>query len=129
MARGGRSTGCAWLCHAVLLTRLPLNLGAISHQATVLNRADLESIHKYSDHHRELLARSDRAGCFYCQAMFAPSEIVDWIDGPQLETGSTAGGVTALCPRCGIDAVLPSAAPISVTAEVLAAMHDHWFKR
>jgi hypothetical protein len=95
----------------------------------VLNRADLESIHKYSNHHRELLARSDRAGCFYCEAMFAPSEIVDWVDGPQLETGSTDDGVTALCPRCGIDAVLPSAAPISLTAEVLAAMHYHWFEK
>ena len=68
-------------------------------------------------------------GCFYCEAMFAPSEIVDWVDGPQLETGSTTDGVTALCPRCGIDAVLPSAAPISVTAEVLAAMHCHWFEK
>lgn len=37
---------------------------------------------------------------------------MDWIDGRQVETGSTQDGVTALCPRCGIDAVLPSAATI-----------------
>lgn len=95
----------------------------------MLNQADLESIHKYSDHHRELLARSDRAGCFYCGAMFKPTEIMDWVDGRQVETGRTEDGVTALCPRCGIDAVLPSAAPILLNDGVLSAMHHHWFEK
>jgi hypothetical protein len=94
----------------------------------MLSRADLESIHRYSDHHRELLARSERAGCFYCGAMFDPTEIMDWVDGRQVETGNTADGVTALCPRCGIDAVLPSAAPISLNDEVLGEMHHYWFE-
>ncbi|HEX6049454.1 MAG TPA: hypothetical protein VFZ21_09300 [Gemmatimonadaceae bacterium] len=89
------------------------------------NRADLESIHRFSDHHRELLARSERAGCFYCRRMYDPREITEWIDGPQFES---AGGVTALCPRCGIDAVLPSAMPVPLTAELLAEMHSQWFQ-
>jgi hypothetical protein len=95
----------------------------------VLNRADLESIHKFSDHHRELIERSELAGCFYCEQFFSRKEIMDWIDGPQVETGSTEDGVTALCPRCGIDAVLPSAAPIPLTPEVLAQMRYHWFDK
>ena len=95
----------------------------------MLNRADLESIHKFCDHHRDLLARSEKAGCFYCGAMFDPREITDWIDGPQLDTGSTDDGVTALCPRCGIDAILPSAAPIPLNDGVLTEMHRHWFER
>jgi hypothetical protein len=94
----------------------------------VLNRADLESIHHYSARHRDLLQRSDRAGCFYCQGMFAPSEVVDWVDGIQPDTGDTAEGVTALCPRCGIDAVLPSAAPIALSPTLLAAMHCYFFE-
>ena len=93
----------------------------------MLDRADLESIHKYSDHHRDLLGRSERAGCFYCETVFDPGEIEDWIDGRQIETGSTKDGVTALCPRCGIDSVLPSAAPIPLNAEVLAEMRHYWF--
>ena len=93
------------------------------------SRADLESIHRFSDHHRELLARSERAGCFYCCATYPPSEIEDWINGPQLETGDTADGVTALCPRCGIDSVLPSAAPIQLDEQLLAEMHHYWFER
>ena len=93
----------------------------------MLTPAELESIHKYSDDHRELIARSERAGCFYCEQFFVPGEIVDWVDGRQVETGSTYDGVTALCPRCGIDAVLPSAAPIPLNADVLAEMRRHWF--
>ena len=93
----------------------------------MLNRADLESIHRFSSRHRELLARSDRAGCFYCRQIFDPAAITDWVDGPQVGTGDTADGVTALCPRCGSDAVLPSAMPVALTAELLAEMRAHWF--
>jgi hypothetical protein len=89
-------------------------------------RVDLEALHRFSDHHRELLARSEEAGCFYCKRVYAPSEITEWIDGPQLATGNTADGVTVLCPRCGIDAVLPSAA-VPLDGELLAAMHHRWF--
>ena len=41
----------------------------------MLSRADLESIHRYSIRHRELLARSESAECFYCREIFSPSEI------------------------------------------------------
>lgn len=94
---------------------------------SVLNRADLESIHRYCNQNRELLERSERAGCFYCEQLFSAAAITNWVDGPQVETGSTDDGVTALCPHCGIDAVLPSAAPIPLNAEVLAEMRHHWF--
>ena len=92
-----------------------------------LDRADQESLHRYSSRNRALLERSDRAGCFYCQSLFDPKEIVDWVDGRQVETGDTADGVTALCPRCGIDSVLPSAAPITLTQDLLSEMNAHWF--
>lgn len=92
-----------------------------------MNRADLESIHRFSSRHRSLLAQSDRAGCFHCQRLFRPDEVEDWIDGRQVDTGDTADGVTALCPYCGIDAVLPSAAPIPLSAETLAEMRTYFF--
>jgi hypothetical protein len=91
------------------------------------SRADLESIHKFSSKHRDLLATSEFAGCFYCGARFDPNEVMDWVDGLQVETGSTDDGITALCPRCGIDAVLPSAAPIRWDASLLDEMNQHFF--
>ena len=94
------------------------------------NRADLESIHKFSSRNRQLLEESDLAGCFYCQARFAPSDILDWI--PENLDDSSEGldsGVTALCPKCGIDSVLPSAAPIQFDDTLLSDMKAYWFDR
>ena len=95
----------------------------------MLSLADLEAIHTFSSQHRSLLVLSKRAGCFYCCQMFAPSEITDWVDGPPVATGETSDGVTALCPRCGIDAVLPSVSYYPLTEAMLAEMHRHWFKK
>ncbi len=95
----------------------------------MISLADQESLHPFCKNNRALLQESTRAGCFYCQALFAPAEISDWVDGLQRETGSTDDGVTALCPRCGIDAVLPNAIPTELTAKLLADMHAHWFQK
>ena len=90
--------------------------------------ADLESIWRYCTHHRDLLARSDRAGCFHCGALFSPTEITEWINEPPAEHSGqvTPAGVTALCPRCGMDAVLPSAT-VPISPELLAQMAEHYF--
>ena len=89
----------------------------------MLNRADLESLHKFSSAHRGLLAGASRAGCFHCGAIFSPADILEWID--TRDDGKTGG--TAFCPRCGIDAVLPETAMLSVTPALLDAMRAHWF--
>ena len=91
------------------------------------SRADLESIHRFSSKHRELLGASEFACCFYCKTRFSPAEIEDWIDGPHAEPGGSAEGTTALCPRCGIDAVLPSAAPVPWDDALLDEMNKYWF--
>jgi hypothetical protein len=91
------------------------------------SQADLESIHRLSTGNREVLGNSTRAGCFYCGALFDPREVTDWIDGRQIDTGDTADGVTALCPRCGIDSVLPEASGVTLSPELLGEMHRYWF--
>ncbi len=95
----------------------------------MLTQADLESIHTFASQHRKLLSLSKHAGCFHCCATFAPSEIVEWIDEPRGATGESAERVTALCPRCGIDAVLPSLSYYPLTDAMLAEMQHHWFER
>jgi len=94
-----------------------------------LRAADLESMHKFCIRNRELLSRSDSAGCFYCLEIYPAAEIRDWVDGLTVETGSLTDGETALCAKCGIDSVLPSAAPVPLTADTLQAMHTYWFER
>jgi acetone carboxylase gamma subunit len=36
-------------------------------------------------------------------------------------------GRTAVCPRCGIDSVIGSAAGYPLTREFLSAMEQYWF--
>lgn len=56
-------------------------------------------------------------GCFYCGAIFPPSEIMDWGDE----------GRTALCARCGIDSVIGDRSGFPITSEFLGQMNHYWF--
>ena len=71
--------------------------------------------HEYSSNHRKLIARSKLCGCFYCERIFAPSEITEWTDC----------GETAIC-KCGIDSVLPNLYGMT-TPDFLHKMHKRWF--
>ena len=83
-----------------------------------MNDPDLLQAYKRSTFHRVDILKSEQCGCFKCLATFSPSGIKHWID-----TGSTA-----LCPHCGIDAVIGSASGVPVTAEFLSAMWRRWFQ-
>lgn len=45
---------------------------------------------------RSKLEASEACGCYFCLKIYNPNEIDEWIDDEQ----------TAICPHCGIDAVL-----------------------
>jgi hypothetical protein len=74
--------------------------------------------HEQCGLHRAEIESSSLCGCFYCLATFSPIEVCEWIDE----------GQTALCPKCGIDSVIGSAAGFPMTEEFLLQMHDHWFR-
>jgi len=73
--------------------------------------------HNHSSKHRAEILSSERCGCFYCLKTFDPSEIQDWLDDEQ----------TALCAKCGIDAVIGSESGFPITKEFLGEMHKYWF--
>lgn len=89
----------------------------------MLTPADLESLHRASTGHRELLATTSRAGCFHCGSIFLSTEIHEWTDKPAAGGPST----TALCPSCGIDAVLPEMESVTIDRALLEAMQEYWF--
>ncbi|MDH5234151.1 MAG: hypothetical protein OEW77_04265 [Gemmatimonadota bacterium] len=93
----------------------------------LLTSADLESIQRHCSHHRPLVERSTHAGCLRCGATFKPAEILEWIPAPGAEGRETPED-TAKCPKCGVDSVLPSAAPVSLDERTLAALRRYWFK-
>jgi hypothetical protein len=78
---------------------------------------DPSEAHRHSIYHRAEVRKSETCGCFYCLAIYPLAEIAEWTDG----------GDTALCPRCGIDAVIGSASGYPVTREFLKEMKAVWF--
>lgn len=74
---------------------------------------DVETAPDQSYKNRERLARESTCSCYQCIRQFPTSEITEWVDG----------GLTALCPHCDVDALLPGA----VAMDLLARMHERWF--
>ncbi|MBQ7827092.1 MAG: cytoplasmic protein [Clostridia bacterium] len=78
----------------------------------------LRSAHKHCTRNHDDLSKSKICGCFHCQSIYSPDEITDWLK---------EGCGTALCPRCGIDAVIGEEAGYPITKEFLQEMHESWF--
>lgn len=76
---------------------------------------NLNAAHHDCSLHRPLIEKSKVVRCFYCRNAVTPETIERWIDE----------GQTALCPICGIDAVLPDS--VDLSDEFIQAMHDYWF--
>lgn len=83
-----------------------------------MTKAQCEVAHTHSSRHREEIRNSRNAGCFYCQAVFPVTEIARWIDDDD----------TALCPQCGIDAVIGDKSGYTLSPEFLKDMFLFWFK-
>lgn len=68
--------------------------------------------------HRKQLLISEVAVCFYCFAEFPPSAVSEWCDGDE-------PGQTAICPCCGVDAVVGFDGPVD--AAWVQAAHKKGF--
>jgi hypothetical protein len=77
--------------------------------------------HQHSIRHRNEILTSEVCGCFYCLAVFPPSEIKEWVD--------TIDGIgqTALCPKCDIDSVIGSNSGYPIEPAFLGKMREHLF--
>ena len=70
-------------------------------------------------HHQAMMNRGTlvgQFGCFHCLSTFKAERVCEWADD----------GRTALCPVCGVDAVLSSSA-VSSSPGLLEAMQRRWF--
>ena len=76
------------------------------------------SAHKFCTNHKAELIKDKKCGCFYCLEIFEPCEIIQWLKDP---------GGTALCPYCGIDAVIGESSGYPITKEFLKSMQEYWF--
>ncbi len=83
---------------------------------------DLTAAHEAARFNKDILRKNNKCGCFYCLKVFSPSEIGEWC--PELDEGEE---MTAICPYCGIDAILPESAGYPLTEEFLGVMRERWF--
>jgi hypothetical protein len=119
--------GLAWAAGAgwsAILSGLaltwPLFVAAGLLFAAIRTRLDREReasrLHRHTRANRMELEASEVCGCIACERIYFPSEVVRW-----LEDG------TALCPHCGVDAVVGSASGIPIMPGVLRRAHERWF--
>ncbi len=93
----------------------------------LLQESSLRAIQRYCTHNRALLERSTSAGCVCCGATFSPNDVKEWATDAEREPGESPMP-SAVCPHCGRDSVLPSAAPVMLSPQLLAAVQQYWFK-
>lgn len=82
-------------------------------------KAFLKKAHKKSSNHREEIEASSVCGCFYCKRFFTPGKIKEWVRDHR---------PTALCPHCGIDAVIGNASGLPLCDVFLEKMYKFWFQ-
>lgn len=83
------------------------------------SESDLKKAHAHSLTTRKEIEQSKKVACFFCERIFNPKEIEEWIDDD----------LTAVCPYCGIDSVMGDKSGFSFDKAFLQEMHDHWFKK
>ena len=81
---------------------------------------DFDKIHKKSSSHEKDIKNSKICGCFYCISIFTPDKIKEWWE-------EKSSGKTAVCPKCGIDAVIPDDTEYEITVELLEKMKKEYF--
>ena len=71
-----------------------------------------------SSHNRPAIISAKTVGCYFCLRIYPRKEITEWTDQ----------GNTAICPHCGIDAVLASGVyGFTVSPAMLKALAQFWF--
>ena len=88
-------------------------LGSYSYE----KKTQLERLHTYCTHNKSLVEKSTICYCFYCKSTVDARDIDEFIDSEQ----------TALCPKCGIDAIIPDSIDEPIDETIISEMHAYWF--
>ena len=81
----------------------------------------LKAVYSHSIRNEESILKSNLCGCFHCISILAATDVKS--SEMVVEKDSFK---TAICPICGIDAVLGDAS-VEITAELLEEMNSHYF--
>lgn len=90
-------------------------------QIAAMSDEELSEIHTHCTANREEIEASSRCACLYCQEVYRATEVNDFIVEPSLKE-------TALCPRCGANAVIGDATGIPFYKELIRKLHQRYFE-
>jgi len=79
-----------------------------------MNKEELDNFHKQTTNNKELLQEAQQGVCIYCKNINDYNNIDEYIDD----------GQTALCPHCGIDAMM-----LIQEKETLDELHEYFFRK
>lgn len=70
-------------------------------------------------------------GCCSCMQVFPADEVSAWtgLDFSNLDDPEAVDSQTALCPRCGAEAVIGDKSGFPIHAPFLVRMNEAWFQR
>lgn len=78
-------------------------------------KAYLEECRTHAKNNSVEILSSEQAGCFFCRHVYSARDIQDWIDDEH--------GVSALCPECGMDAVIGDASGYPIDKAFMKEMN------
>lgn len=99
---------------------------------------ELLAAHRHTSKNRGELEASSTCGCCSCVEIFSPLEIVAWtgldmaaFDNPDadLNDPEAMNNETALCPKCGSEALIGDKSGYPITQDFLNRMNLAWFQK
>ena len=93
--------------------------------------ADLLAAYRHTLNNWVELGDSAVCGCCNCMQIFPVSDIVAWtgLDLSRIDDPAAVAEQTALCPRCGSEALIGDKSGIALNARFLTEMNDAWYQR
>ena len=93
--------------------------------------ANLLTAIRHTTHNRAEIEASTVCGCCNCMQTFAPDEIIAWsgLDAGNFDDPEALTGGTAMCPRCGGEAVVGDKSGCKIDMAFLSGMNEAWFQR
>ena len=93
--------------------------------------AELLAARHHTWNNKAEIEASAVCGCCTCLRIFRSEEIVAWMSAEvgKLEDLEALQGGTALCPRCGGDAVIGDKSGFGINPNFLARMNEAWFQK
>lgn len=77
----------------------------------------LQKLQAYATYNKNLVAKAEQCHCFRCGTTVESRKVEQYADE----------GQTALCPNCGVAALLPDSIEEALDERILSEMHEYWF--